>query len=84
MAQQLCLDRLMLETDAPWLTPHPLRGKRNEPAYVAMVAARLAELLAVPVEEIAARTTAVARSIFAPLAGDRQPETVTMTAGCPP
>ena len=84
MAPQLCLDRLMLETDAPWLTPHPLRGKRNEPAYVALVAARLAELLAVPVEEIAARTTAVARSIFAPLAGDRQPETVTMTAGCPP
>jgi TatD DNase family protein len=84
VAQQLCLDRLMLETDAPWLTPHPLRGKRNEPAYVALVAARLAELLAVPVEEIAARTTAVARSIFAPLAGDRQPETVTMTAGCPP
>ncbi len=83
LAPQLCLDRLMLETDAPWLTPHPFRGKRNEPAYVALVAARLAELLAVPVEEIAARTTAVARSIFAPLAGDQQPETVTMTADWP-
>jgi TatD DNase family protein len=83
LAPQLCLDRLMLETDAPWLTPHPFRGKRNEPAYVALVAARLAELLAVPVEEIAARTTAVARSIFAPLARDQQPETVTMTADWP-
>ncbi len=83
LAPQLCLDHLLLETDAPWLTPHPFRGKRNEPAYVALVAARLAELLAVPVEEIAARTTAVARSLFAPLAGDQQPETVTMTAGCP-
>ena len=83
LAPQLCLDHLLLETDAPWLTPHPFRGKRNEPAYVALVAARLAELLAVPVEEIAARTTAVARSLFAPLAGDQQPETATMTAGCP-
>ena len=83
LAPQLCLDHLLLETDAPWLTPHPFRGKRNEPAYVALVAARLAELLAVPVEEIAARTTAVARSLFAPLACDQQPETVTMTAGCP-
>ncbi|MCY4412261.1 MAG: TatD family hydrolase [Caldilineaceae bacterium] len=83
LAPQLCLDHLLLETDAPWLTPHPFRGKRNEPAYVALVAARLAELLAVPVEEIAARTTAVARSLFAPLDGDQQPETVTMTAGCP-
>ena len=83
LAPQLCLDHLLLETDAPWLTPHPFRGKRNEPAYVALVAARLAELLAVPVEEIAARTTAVARSLFASLAGDQQPETVTMTAGCP-
>ncbi len=83
LAPQLCLDHLLLETDAPWLTPHPFRGKRNESAYVALVAARLAELLAVPVEEIAARTTAVARSLFTPLAGDQQPETVTMTAGCP-
>ncbi len=63
-APQLRLDRLMIETDAPYLAPHPLRGKRNEPAYVALVAERLAELLAVPVEEIAARTTAAACSIF--------------------
>ena len=60
----LRLDRLVLETDAPYLTPHPFRGKRNEPAYVALVAERLAELFAVPVQEIAARTTATACSLF--------------------
>ncbi len=83
LAPQLDLDRLMLETDAPWLTPHPMRGKRNEPAYVALVAERLAELLGVPIEEIADRTTAVARSIFAPLAGDPTPEAVSMAADRP-
>ena len=83
LVPQLDLDRLMLETDAPWLTPHPMRGKRNEPANVALVAERLAELLALPVEEIAARTTAVALSIFAPLAGARSPETVAIAAGRP-
>jgi TatD DNase family protein len=70
LAPQLCLDRLLLETDAPYLTPHPLRGKRNEPAYVALVAERLAELLAVTVAEVAARTTAVACSIFGIDAGE--------------
>jgi len=83
LAPQLDLDRLMLETDAPWLTPHPMRGKRNEPAYVALVAERLAELLAMPVEEIAACTTAVACSIFAPLSGDDSPEPVAAAAGRP-
>jgi TatD DNase family protein len=81
LAPQLGLDRLMLETDAPWLTPHPLRGKRNEPAYVALVAETLAELLGLPVEEIAARTTAVARSIFAPLAGELRTDAISMAAG---
>ena len=70
LAPQLCLDRLLLETDAPYLTPHPLRGKRNEPAHVALVAERLAELLAVTVAEVAARTTAVACSIFGIDAGE--------------
>ena len=83
LAPQLDLDRLMLETDAPWLTPHPMRGKRNEPAYVALVAERLAELLAMPVEEIAARTTAVACSLFAPLSGDESPEPVAAADGRP-
>ena len=81
LAPRLDLDRLMLETDAPWLTPHPFRGKRNEPANVALVAERLAELLAMSEEEIAARTTAVAFKIFAPLAGARGPEAVSIAAG---
>lgn len=83
LVPHLDLDRLMLETDAPWLTPHPFRGKRNEPAYVALVAGKLAELLAVPVEEIAARTTAVALSMFQPLAGTIRPETAAVAAGRP-
>lgn len=83
LVPHLDLDRLMLETDAPWLTPHPFRGKRNEPAYVALVAEKLAELLAVPVEEIADRTTAVALSIFQPLAGTKRPETAAIAAGRP-
>jgi TatD DNase family protein len=48
---------LLLETDAPYLSPHPLRGRRNEPAHVEIVARRLAELLRVSVEEVAELTT---------------------------
>ena len=43
---------LVIETDAPYLTPHPYRGKRNEPAYVALVAERVAQLRGLPVEEL--------------------------------
>jgi TatD DNase family protein len=53
----LPLDRLILETDAPYLAPQPFRGKRNEPAYVAHVAATLAEVKELPVAEIARQTT---------------------------
>ena len=53
----LPLDRLILETDAPYLAPQPFRGKRNEPAYVAHVAATLAEVKALPVAEIERATT---------------------------
>jgi TatD DNase family protein len=51
------MDRLLVETDAPYLAPTPNRGKRNEPAFVAYTAARLAEIKGAPVEEIAAATT---------------------------
>jgi TatD DNase family protein len=53
----LPLDRLILETDAPYLAPQPFRGKRNEPAYVAHVAATLAEVKSLPLAEIARATT---------------------------
>ncbi len=51
------LDRLLVETDAPYLAPVPYRGKRNEPAYVAATAAAVAELKGVTFEELAAATT---------------------------
>lgn len=56
--------RLMLETDAPFLTPHPYRGQRNEPAHVALVCARLAELFGSSVAEVAATTTRLAYRFF--------------------
>jgi TatD DNase family protein len=51
------LERLLLETDAPYLAPEPFRGKRNEPAYVAYVAARLAEIRGLPVAAIERATS---------------------------
>lgn len=64
LAKQLDPGRLMLETDSPYLTPHPFRGKRNEPARVKLVAEKLAELWEMPFEEAASRTTATARTFF--------------------
>lgn len=58
------IERLMLETDCPYLTPEPHRGKPNEPAYLNAIAVRCAELLAVPVEELAERTRANTRAFF--------------------
>jgi len=56
-AKALPLDRLLVETDAPYLAPVPMRGKPNEPAFVAHTAKRLAELRGIPVAELAAATT---------------------------
>lgn len=58
------LEHLILETDAPYLTPTPYRGKRNESSYTALVAQKLAEVKGVPIEEIAAQTTQTAKEIF--------------------
>ena len=68
LLRQLPLEQVMLETDAPYLTPHPHRGKRNEPAYIPLIAQGLAELRAEPVEAVAAATTGLARSVFTRLA----------------
>lgn len=55
--KQTPIDRLLLETDAPYLTPHPYRGKRNESAYVQFVAEAAAELKGLSFQEIAEKTT---------------------------
>jgi TatD DNase family protein len=57
-------DRLVVETDCPYLPPQPHRGKRNEPAYVRITAARVAELRDEPLERLASRTAANARAVF--------------------
>ena len=58
------LDRLLVETDSPYLSPHPFRGKTNEPARVALTAATLARVMDRPIDEIARATTANARRLF--------------------
>ena len=57
VARRVPLERLLIETDAPYLAPVPHRGKRNEPAFVPYVAAEIARLRDLPVEEIAAATS---------------------------
>jgi TatD DNase family protein len=57
-------DRVLVETDCPYLAPVPLRGRRNEPAFVTHTAECLAGLLGLPIEALAERTTANARSLF--------------------
>ncbi|MFL6980002.1 TatD family hydrolase [Bacillus inaquosorum] len=57
-------DRLLIETDCPFLTPHPFRGKRNEPSYVKYVAEQIAELKGMTFEEIASITTENAKRLF--------------------
>jgi TatD DNase family protein len=59
------IDLLVVETDSPYLSPHPFRGQPNEPARVVHVVAQLAQLHGVPPEEMAARTTDNARRLFA-------------------
>jgi TatD DNase family protein len=57
-------DHLLVETDCPFLAPHPHRGERNEPAYVRLVAERVASLKGVSFEELAGVTTANAQRLF--------------------
>lgn len=62
--QAVPLDRLLIETDAPYLTPVPYRGKRNEPFYVQYVAQKIAQMKGVDMEEVAKQTTKNAVSLF--------------------
>ncbi|MEE8393622.1 MAG: TatD family hydrolase [Rhodospirillales bacterium] len=77
-AKNIPMDRILVETDAPYLAPAPKRGKRNEPAYVALTAARLAEIKGVDPDTLAGATTDNFFELFAKAgdikAGDMQGE----------
>ncbi len=64
VAKEVPLDRLLVETDCPYLAPQPIRGKRNEPAHVAHTASMLAQVKGVSVREIEEQTTRNARELF--------------------
>lgn len=64
LAPQLRADRLLLETDAPYLAPHPHRGQRNEPGHIPLIARGLAQLTGVAVKDVAHRTTQTAERCF--------------------
>ena len=64
VVRQVPLDRLLVETDAPYLSPQPFRGQRNEPAYVVHTAGKIAETKGLPLEEVAAATTRNAKAVF--------------------
>jgi TatD DNase family protein len=64
VAEAVPLEKLLIETDCPYLAPHPYRGKRNEPAYVKLVAEQIAELKGLAFEEVAEATTENAKRLF--------------------
>jgi len=64
VALRVPLDRVMVETDCPYLAPQPVRGKRNEPSYVQHTATHLATLHGLPLETIAEHTTRNVRTLF--------------------
>jgi TatD DNase family protein len=64
MYKQIPLEKLLLETDAPFLTPVPHRGKVNEPAFVKLVASHMADLHAISLEELSAATSKNATTLF--------------------
>ena len=71
LLERLPLARIMLETDAPYLTPHPHRGKRNEPAYIPLIAQGLAQIKGVDAAAVGQATSALAQAVFAKLAIER-------------
>ncbi|MDM5335947.1 TatD family hydrolase [Fictibacillus enclensis] len=64
VAKEIPIDRLLIETDCPYLSPHPLRGKRNEPSYVKYVAEAIAELREIPLEDLVKKTTENAKRLY--------------------
>ncbi len=64
LVREVTLDRILLETDCPYLTPVPFRGKRNEPAYVRIAAEKVAEVKGLTIEDVARITTKNVRDLF--------------------
>lgn len=64
VAAAVPLDRIVLETDAPYLAPVPYRGKRNESAYIPVIASKIAELRGITLRQVADTTTHAARQLF--------------------
>ncbi|MBA4537457.1 TatD family hydrolase [Bacillus aquiflavi] len=64
VAAEIPLERLLIETDCPYLAPHPYRGKRNEPGYVKLVAEQIANIKNITVEDVAVATTKNAKKLF--------------------
>ncbi len=62
--EKIDLKHIVLETDSPYLTPVPFRGKRNESSYLKYIIEKLAEIKKIPVDEVATITTANAEKIF--------------------
>ncbi|MDO4335887.1 MAG: TatD family hydrolase [Bacteroidales bacterium] len=62
--EEIGIGRIVLETDAPWLAPVPKRGRRNESAYIPFINDKIAEVLSLPADEVAATTTRNAKEIF--------------------
>lgn len=64
LIRALPVEKILIETDSPYLAPHPQRGKRNEPSHVKLVAERIAEFKALDIEQVAAQTTRNAKELF--------------------
>ncbi|HYQ97681.1 MAG TPA: TatD family hydrolase, partial [Candidatus Nitrosocosmicus sp.] len=64
VVRQVPLEKILVETDSPYLTPVPHRGKRNEPAYARLVAEAMAKIKAVSLEEVAQITTDNVGNLF--------------------
>jgi TatD DNase family protein len=73
VAKKLSLDRILIETDSPFLAPVPHRGKRNEPAFVVKVAEKIAELRGISVDQVARQTTENFHQFFKGFSGGKNP-----------
>ncbi len=64
VVREIGLEHVMVETDSPYLTPVPFRGKRNEPSYIPIIAQKIADTLNITIEEVAEKTTRNAAALF--------------------